>query len=124
MYEVIVEQQFSSAHFLRNYHGQDEPLHGHNWKVQVKYRGKKLIQPEQYLIDFVELDQLLKKIIAHIDYKNINDVQPFNTINPSAENIAEWICQQLIQALPTHAPHCVTVWETEAGAARYYPAQQ
>lgn len=121
MYEVLVEQNFSSAHYLRNYHGQDEPLHGHNWKVQVRYRGKKLAEPEQYLVDFVEVRDLLAKVLARIDYKNINDVPPFNEKNPSAENIAAWIHAELSRALPSCPPASVTVWETPEGAAVYSP---
>ena len=121
MYEVIVEKTFSSAHFLRNYHGKDEPLHGHNWRVQVKFRGPKLVQPEEYLIDFVEAREALDRIIAKIDYKNINEVPPFTQRNSSAENIAHWICEEFAKASPPLKPACVTVWETEQGAASYWP---
>ena len=78
MYEVLIEKTFSSAHFLRQYKGKDEPLHGHNWRVQVKFAGAKLVQPEEYLIDFVEAQEILGKIIGKIDYKNINEVPPFD----------------------------------------------
>ena len=50
MYEVMIEKQFSSAHFLRSYHGKDEPLHGHNWRVQVKFKGKNLDLCNRYAI--------------------------------------------------------------------------
>ena len=121
MYEVIIEKMFSSAHFLRNYHGKDEPLHGHNWKVQVRFRGPKLVQPEEYLIDFVQVRKILDEIIAKIDYKNINDVPPFDDRNSSAENIAHWIFEEFSKVLPQFKPACVTVWETEQGAASYIP---
>src|SRR5258708_2234320 len=119
MFEVLIEKKFSSAHFLRNYHGTDEPLHGHNYKVQVKFSGKKLVEPEQYLVDFVEVHGELEKVIAKIDYKNINGVEPFNKINPSAENIAYWIHSELTKAFPSFPPASVTVWETDSGAATY-----
>ncbi len=121
MYEVLVEKRFSSAHYLRNYHGQDEPLHGHNWRVQVKYQGLTLIEPEQYLVDFVEVEEALEMVLLKIDYKNINAVPPFDRINPSAENIARWICEELQERILKPAPSCVTVWETESGAASYCP---
>ena len=121
MYEVIIEKKFSSAHFLRNYHGHDEPLHGHNWRVEVRFAGGKLVQPEEYLVDFVEAHGVLEKIIAKVDYKNINDVAPFNKRNPSAENIARWIYDELSTQLPDPKPSRVTVWETDAGAASYAP---
>lgn len=121
MYEVIIEKKFSSAHFLRNYHGKDEPLHGHNWKVQVKFSGKKLVEPEEYLIDFVEAQSALEKILKKIDYKNINEVLPFDRLNPSAENIARWIYEEFLKAFPVSHPSSVTVWETEDCAASYLP---
>jgi len=121
MYEVIIEKKFSSAHFLRNYHGQDEPLHGHNWRVQVRFAGSQLVEPEQYLVDFVEARQILDKIISKIDYKNINEVSPFDKRNPSAENIARWIYDELIAVLPAPKPSRVTVWETDEGAASFIP---
>lgn len=121
MYEVLIEKTFSSAHFLRNYHGEDEPIHGHNWRVQVRFSGPKLVQPEEYLVDFEEVHQVLRKIIARIDYKNINEVPPFNQRNPSAENIARWIYEEFVKALADPKPSSVTVWETESGAARFIP---
>ncbi len=121
MYEVQIEKTFSSAHFLRNYHGKDEPLHGHNWRVQVKFRGAKLIEPEEFLVDFVEAHDALSKVISKVDYKNINEVPPFNKEkNASTENIARWICEELSKSLAVK-PSAVTVWETESGAASYIP---
>ncbi|OGR87641.1 MAG: hypothetical protein A3A86_01240 [Elusimicrobia bacterium RIFCSPLOWO2_01_FULL_60_11] len=121
MYEVIIEKKFSSAHFLRNYHGHDEPLHGHNWRVEACFAGTQLVQPEEYLVDFMEVHGILDKIIAKVDYKNINDVAPFNKKNPSAENIARWIYDELAAALPAPKPSRVTVWETDSGAASFVP---
>ncbi len=119
MFEVIIDKKFSSAHFLRQYHGADEPLHGHNWRVEVRFQGEKLVEPEQYLIDFVEAQKILSEIVAKIDYKNINEVAPFNRINPSAENIAMWIYNEFKAAHPSIPPSKVTVWETDSGAASY-----
>ena len=121
MYEVLIEKTFSSAHFLRNYHGKDEPLHGHNWRVQVRFRGKKLVQPEEYLIDFAQVHEVLGQVIGRIDYTNINQVAPFDKRNPSAENIARWICEEFARRLPSAKPFSVTVWETDRGAASYFP---
>lgn len=121
MYEVLIESKFSSAHFLRSYKGKDEPMHGHNWRVQVKFQGKNLVRPEEYLVDFVEAQDNLAKVLERIDYKNINEIEPFNRKNPSAENIAEWICQEMSRLMPQAKPACVTVWETEGGAASYIP---
>ena len=122
MYEVLVEKKFSSAHFLRNYKGKDEPLHGHNWKVRVRFEGKKLAEPEEYLVDFAEVSEALDKIIGKIDYKNINDVPPFDRKNPSAENIAQWIHSEFARLSFSLKPSSVTVWETEGCAASFSPS--
>ncbi len=119
MFEVLIESKFSSAHFLRQYHGADEPMHGHNWRVQVRFLGDTLVEPEQYLIDFVEAQAILDRILSNIDYKNINEVPPFDRLNPSAENIAKWIHDQFKTAHPAFPPSKVTVWETDSGAASY-----
>ena len=121
MYDVIIEHKFSSAHYLRQYHGKDEPLHGHNYRVQVQFSGKDLVFPEEYLVDFVEVNAILKEILSRIDYKNINDVPPFDKMNSSAENIARWVWSEFARRMPSLPPSCVTVWETEQGAARYRP---
>lgn len=119
MYEVLIERTFSSAHYLRQYRGKDEPLHGHNYRVQVQFEGERLVEPEQYLVDFVEARSVLDAIVARIDYKNINEVPPFDRMNPSAENLARWIQNEFARAMPAHPPRRVTVWETEGGAASY-----
>lgn len=121
MYEVFVERKFTSTHFLRNYRGQDEPAHDHTWRVRVWFRGNNLIEPEGYLVDFIEAKEALKRIVGRIDRKNINDVEPFNKKNPSAENIALWLYGQMCEFLPSTKPSQVTVWETDTQAASYIP---
>jgi len=121
MYEVLVEKKFSAAHYLRDYHGHDEPLHGHNWKVQVRLRGKDLVKPEEYLADFAEVDRALDQAIARVDYKNLNEVPPFDRRNPTAENLARWLYDELARSFPQGLLAGVTVWETENGAASFFP---
>jgi len=123
MYEVVIHQEFSSAHGLRHYHGTTEPLHGHNFRVEVVLRGKRLQNKVKYLIDFVELQRVLQAIIKPMDHVNLNETPPFDRENPSAENLAEYIGKQLAGRL--HAPGVriasITVWETPFQAARYLP---
>ena len=121
MYEVAIDKKFSSAHFLRQYHGKDEPLHGHNWKVLVEFLGADLVKPEEYLVDFVEMSDVLGKIISKIDYTHINTVPPFDKLNPSAENVARWIYDEFVRLSPNARPCKVTVWETEECCASYLP---
>ena len=123
IYEVIVQQEFSSAHALRYYHGKTEPLHGHNFRVEVVLRGKRLQNKVKYLVDFVELQRALQAIVKPMDHVNLNDYPPFDRENPSAENLAAYIGTQLAQRWKAAGIRIasVTVWETPFQAARYLP---
>lgn len=123
MFEVIVEAEFSAAHALRHYHGKTEPLHGHNYRVQVIVRGKRLQNKVKYLVDFVPLQKALQAVVRRMDRTNLNASAPFNRENPSAENLAVYIADQMKQTWSEKGGRIasVTVWETAACAARYTP---
>ena len=120
MYEVSVEKKFLASHNLRQYKGSTEAHHEHYWKVQIKFRGKKLVQPEEYLIDFAEVNKVLKPIIGKLENKDINKVFPFDKTNPTAENISRWIYEEFSKK-SSKKPCSVTVWETEQESASYIP---
>ena len=123
-YEVIIEDNFSSAHALRHYYGQTEPLHGHNYKVRVTLLGEQLDQAG-LLVDFIEVKRLMQQIVDRLDHQFINDIPPFTELNPSAENIARYFYQELSSGLaanPAPVPvrvGKVKVWETNATTATY-----
>ncbi len=94
MYEVVIKTEFSAAHQLRCYDGKYENLHGHNWTVQVTVEAKGLDEIGVG-VDFFHLKKNTEEIIAQLDYQNINEVPPFDQQNPSAENSARWLFQQL-----------------------------
>jgi len=124
MYEVSVEETFAAAHNLRNYKGKCEDLHGHNYKIRVVLSGKEL-DSTGLLYDFVNLKHVIRTIIASLDHKYLNELPPFDTINPSAENLARHIFDQASRQLPA-APNgagiaSITVWETDTTAATYRP---
>ncbi len=83
MFEIAVEETFPAGHALRGYHGKCENVHGHNYKVRVTLEGERL-NATGLLVDFVDLKKLLAGIIEKLDHKFINDVQPFDVLNPSA----------------------------------------
>jgi 6-pyruvoyltetrahydropterin/6-carboxytetrahydropterin synthase len=124
MFEVAVEQSFASAHALRNYKGRCENVHGHNWKVRVVIEGEKL-DLTGMLVDFLDVKSLLNEILDRIDHQFLNEIPPFDVINPSAENIAEYFYQQLTGKLAeTPVPvrlREVKIWETEIQSATYRP---
>ena len=124
MFEVAVEQSFASAHALRNYKGRCENVHGHNWKVRVVIEGEKL-DATGMLVDFLDVKSFMREILDRIDHQFLNEIPPFDVINPSAENIAEYFYQQMTGRLAeTPVPvriREVKIWETEIQSATYRP---
>ena len=124
MFEVAVEQSFASAHALRNYKGRCENVHGHNWKVRVVIEGEKL-DATGMLVDFLDVKSFMAEILDRIDHQFLNEIPPFDSINPSAENIAEYFYQQMSGRLAeTPVPvriREVKIWETEIQSATYRP---
>ena len=124
MFEVSVEETFSSGHALRGYRGKCENVHGHNYRVKVTLAGPQL-DGIGLLVDFTELKRVLRGIIAGIDHQFLNDLEPFRTVNPSAENLAKYFYDETkrgLRDLPEGAGITeVIVWETETSSARYLP---
>ncbi len=125
MYVLTIEEHFSSAHQLRGYRGKCENLHGHNWKVVLSVRGDTL-DNIGLLIDFTELKAMLRRIIAGLDHKNINEIPYFREQNPSSENIARYIAEEFTALMasgeaPNIALDSVTVWESPTSRCTYLP---
>ena len=124
MYEVNVEAGFSSGHYLRNYHGRCENPHGHNYKVRVTLMGREL-DGTGLLLDFKMLKQVMRPVIDRIDHQMLNDLEPFTTLNPSAENLARYFFDQtndqltLMTSGRVRVKDC-TIWETDTTSATYY----
>ena len=94
MYEIIVEQFFEAAHFLKGYQGKCENVHGHRYGVVVRIKSEK-INEIGLAYDFTDVKQHLKTILGDYDHALLNDLPPFDKINPSAENIASTLYKQL-----------------------------
>jgi 6-pyruvoyltetrahydropterin/6-carboxytetrahydropterin synthase len=124
MFEVSVEETFAAGHALRDYHGKCENVHGHNYRVRAIVAGEEL-GPAGLLVDFVELKQILREIIEKLDHQFLNDVPPFDKLNPSAENMARYFHEEMTRQLNgTARPNAVrlaevTVWETDTATATY-----
>ena len=122
MYEISVEQHFDAAHFLRGYQGKCEALHGHRFRVVAKIKIP-VVNDIGIAYDFVELKQHLRDILAKFDHTCLNDVPPFDKINPSSENIASIIYNELQPKL-AGAPvslSSVEVWESPQTGVSYTP---
>ena len=120
MFELNVEDEFDSAHFLRNYKGKCERMHGHNYRVQVSIRSKKL-NKIGLVLDFGEIKSELKKIMEILDHHVLDELPAFKNVNPSAENIAKYIFECLSKPLKGKKVRLVkvTVWETARASASY-----
>ena len=116
MYSIKVESHFSAAHNLREYKGKCEELHGHNWKVEAAVAAEKLDKTGM-VMDFTYIKAELEKIMETLDHKYINNIPYFKEVNPTSENIAKYIHDNLKAALPGLIS--VTVWESERSSATY-----
>ncbi|RPJ05290.1 MAG: 6-carboxytetrahydropterin synthase QueD [Spirochaetaceae bacterium] len=119
MFEVSVTDSFSSAHFLPDYQGKCERLHGHNYKVVLAVRGKEL-DPKGLLVDFSILKDALKNILDKLDHHLLNELPWFKNLAPSAENIAYVIYNETSAILPDIKIFSIEVRETEKNRAIYY----
>ena len=129
MFEVTVEQTFAAGHSLREYKGKCENVHGHNYRVQVTVEGEKLNRIG-LLVDFVDLKRAVRQVIEKLDHQFINDVEPFTTVNPSAENLAKYFYDEVSRALNIEASNFndapvriaqIKIWETDTSIAIYRP---
>ncbi|MDH5784889.1 MAG: 6-carboxytetrahydropterin synthase QueD [Chromatiales bacterium] len=119
-YTLKVVSDFAAAHSLRDYPGDCRKLHGHNWKVEVEVQTAELDELGM-AIDFKSVKQLTKKVTDELDHSYLNEIAPFDTINPTAENIAAHIYRRLCDEIngPRIRVYAVTIWETERACVRY-----
>jgi len=124
MYEVTVEDSFAAGHYLRHYKGKCENPHGHNYKVRVTLAGE-VLDRAGLLVDFKDLRDVIKQVIERLDHQMINDLEPFTTLNPSAENLAKYFYDETNSKLRRETNKRVrvkdvTIWETDETTARYF----
>jgi len=124
MFQVSVEETFSAGHALRGYRGKCENVHGHNYRVQVTLAGPQL-DGIGLLVDFTQLKEVMRGVIKRLDHQFINDLEPFTTVNPSAENMAKYFYDEIngqLKELPAGAHVTdVVIWETDTAMAKYQP---
>lgn len=122
MYEITVEKHFEAAHFLRGYQGKCEAMHGHRYRVLVKIEASKL-NDIGLAYDFTDIKRYLNDVLVRYDHSCLNDIPPFDNINPSAENIAATIFEELkakLEGEPVTLT-CVEAWETPQQGVSYCP---
>jgi 6-pyruvoyltetrahydropterin/6-carboxytetrahydropterin synthase len=120
-YELVLESEFSAAHRLRLDGGRLEPMHGHNWRVEVFLDAARL-DSAGLVADFVVLQENLTRITQELHDTCLNDLPAFAACNPSTELIAKHICDRFAPMLPAGVQVAkVRVWETRQCAAAYLP---
>ena len=124
MFEVSVEETFAAGHALRGYRGKCENPHGHNYKVQITLAGQEL-DAIGLLFDFKDLKAAMGQIVDRLDHQFLNDLEPFQRLNPSAENMARYFYQEIGASLARATNgrvkvKQVKVWETDTTTATYF----
>lgn len=122
MFEISADYSFAAGHALRGYKGKCENVHGHNYRVQVSVAGEQL-NSIGLLMDFVDLRAAIKALADRLDHRFLNDLPPFDQLNPSAENMAKYFCEGIEAQIQERGlrVRAVTVWETDATSATYRP---
>ena len=122
MYEIEVKVAFEAAHLIRGYAGKCARLHGHNWEVTAIVRGAELDELGM-LIDFKILKSELKKVLDEFDHRFLNELEPFITENPTAENLARKVFERLSTAevfTGTTKLYGIKVCESPNSSVTYY----
>ena len=122
MYQISVEQHFDAAHALRGYRGKCEALHGHRFRVVARIEAPSL-DDIGLAYDFTVLKSYLAEVISRFDHTNLNDIPPFDKLNPSSENIASTVYKELKSRLAGDKVSLtvVEVWESPQTGVSYSP---
>jgi len=119
-YTLKILTDFAAAHTLRDYPGDCSKLHGHNWKVEAEVTATALNEVGIGM-DFKQIRKTTNGICDRLDHTYLNELSPFDEINPTAENIAAYIYNELAGKL--NGEHvkvsAITIWETERACVRY-----
>ena len=120
MFVLKIATDFASAHSLRNYPGDCARLHGHNWQVEVSVCSE-VLDDNGIAIDFREIKKQTKLVIKRLDHQYLNEIKPFDVLNPTAENIAKYFFEEvglLINSDNVKVKE-VLIWETPRSSVTY-----
>ena len=124
MFDIFIDTHFAGAHHLREYPGDCEKPHGHNWKVKVTVRATEL---DRYGmgIDFKVLKKIVKEVIDKLDHNDLNTLPYFQDRNPSSEHIATFLFDEVSSLLSDnrYSLYSVRVLETDTQGLTYYGNQ-
>lgn len=119
-YTLKILTDFASAHTLRDYPGECRRMHGHNWKLEVEVTAQALDQ-QGMAMDFKTIKASTRELCAQLDHRYLNDIPPFDEINPTAENLAAFFYRGLSKKLNNERVRvsAINLWETERACVRY-----
>lgn len=123
MWEISQETTIAAAHQLRFAPGEGERLHGHNWRIQAVLRASSLDE-SGWVMDFEKLGKVLREIVEPWEHVFLNELAPFDDVNPTAENIARVVAERLSERVDDARIRVarVHVWETDQCMATYFPS--
>jgi 6-pyruvoyltetrahydropterin/6-carboxytetrahydropterin synthase len=119
MFELAIQGDIASAHYVRGYEGKCKDLHGHTWKIEVTVTGERLNRIGM-VEDFAVLKMRLKEFLTGIDHVCLNDLPYFKDVNPTTENLARYVYEHFGQAVAPLKIKEVRVWESESSSVTYY----
>jgi len=121
-FELMVRTDFAAAHSLRGYPGDCARLHGHNWRVELFVECSELDELG-LAIDYKLLKRELKQALAPWDHYNLNDIPPFDAINPSSENVAMILYEEMSRRLDNERIRVsrIVIGETCTAKVCYWP---
>ena len=120
MFVLKIVTDFASAHSLRDYPGDCARLHGHNWQVEVSVCSQ-VLDDSGIAIDFREIKKQTKLVVKRLDHQYLNEIKPFDVLNPTAENISKYFFDEIALLITNKSVKVkeVTIWETPRSAVTY-----
>jgi 6-pyruvoyltetrahydropterin/6-carboxytetrahydropterin synthase len=120
-WKLKVKKDFAAAHQLRNYNGKCENMHGHNFGVEVEVEGNKLDPKVEIVMDFKVLKNELADVLETLDHKHLNEIEYFKHRNPSSENLARYVYEEMKKRVETDDIKLVyaSVSENDSSVATY-----
>ena len=120
MFVLKIVTDFASAHSLRGYPGDCSRLHGHNWQVEVSVESE-VLDATGIAIDFREIKKQTKAVVKRLDHQYLNEIPPFDVLNPTAENIAKYFYDEVAKLINTPDVYIceVIIWETPRASVSY-----
>lgn len=120
LYTLTVVTDFSASHIIPGHPGKCARLHGHNWKVEISVQSRAL-NSLGMAVDFADVKKIANSVIDELDHRHLNEIPPFDTLSPTAENVSAWLHQQLATLIntPQVTVSAVTLWETDRSRVQY-----